>query len=81
MVFVDHVGKLFERINANEPAACDKRSRHNAPRQASVTASFCPRHGNHRVRELSASQGWVLLLLFLPTKKSKNDKGIAGDIG
>jgi hypothetical protein len=27
-------------------------------------ASFCPRHGNHRLRELSAARGWVLLLLF-----------------
>jgi hypothetical protein len=32
-----------------------------------------PRHGNHRVREFSASRGWVLLLLFLPTKKSKKN--------
>ncbi|MFZ2807627.1 MAG: hypothetical protein WA081_04250 [Desulfosalsimonadaceae bacterium] len=37
-------------------------------------ASFCPRHGNHRVREFSASRGWVLLLLFLPIKKSKRKK-------
>jgi hypothetical protein len=27
-----------------------------------------------RAREFSASRGWVLLLLFLPTKKSKREK-------
>jgi len=65
MVSVDHVGKLFERINANEPAGWDKRSRHNASRQATLAASFCPRHGNHWIRELSASQGWVSFVTFL----------------
>ncbi|MFZ2807866.1 MAG: hypothetical protein WA081_05015 [Desulfosalsimonadaceae bacterium] len=35
-------------------------------------ASFCPRHGNHRVREFSASRGGFLLLLFFARQRKVN---------
>jgi hypothetical protein len=73
MVSVDYGGKLFERISGDKSANSNKHYYWQKSRHSTVTASFCPRHGNHRVREFSASRGWVLLLLFLPIKKSKND--------
>jgi hypothetical protein len=75
MVSVDHGGKLFERVNTNEPAGCDNRDRNNS----NPAFHFSQRvfaHATETIgfRELFASQGWVLLLLFLPTKKSKRKK-------
>ena len=40
-------------------------------------ASFCPRHGNHRLREFSASQGQVSFATFLCLpKKSRNKSAL-----
>jgi len=75
-VSVEHGGKLFERLNADEPAGCDKGYRNNnlpaflgdseflpTPRRPEGAGSFPQR------------TGWVLLLLFLPSRKVKMTRG------
>jgi hypothetical protein len=71
---VDHGGKLFERLEVNTPAAGINHIETTHPGEPLHPASFCPRHGNWKGREFSASLGWVLLLLFLSIKKSKIEK-------
>jgi len=75
---VDHGGKLFERTGVDKSVAADKQDRQNQSRHSTLSASFCPRHGNHRGRELSASQGQVSFATFLCLpKKSRNDKELS----
>ncbi|RJP88866.1 MAG: hypothetical protein C4518_10630 [Desulfobacteraceae bacterium] len=62
---MDHGGKLFERINGNEPAGAINGIGQTNPGIPHHKASFCPRHGNHRIRELSASRGRVSFVTFL----------------
>ncbi|RJP86288.1 MAG: hypothetical protein C4518_14290 [Desulfobacteraceae bacterium] len=68
---VEEGGKLFERLNFENLDAFDKCFRTNHSRHIDLPASFCPRHGSQMVRGFSAAQGGLLLLLFLPVKKSK----------
>jgi hypothetical protein len=71
---VEHGGKLFERINANEPAACDKRYRNNNLQAFHGDSEFLPTPREPSGQGVFRIAGWVLLLLFLPTKKSKRKK-------
>jgi hypothetical protein len=68
---------LFERVNDNEPVYFDKRDmqknlRHFTFNSDQKASTGCPRHENPQGREYR-STGWVLLLLFLPIKKSKRE--------
>ena len=80
LVSVEHVGKLFERLKIDQLDAFEKFIRPNHSRHTDRTASFCPRHGNQRVRGFSAAQGGLLLLLFLPIKKTKQPPAKAGGL-
>jgi hypothetical protein len=61
---VEKVGKLFERINGNEPANLDKWARQKGLAFKTLKASFCPRHGSHQFREYR-STGWASFVTFL----------------
>jgi hypothetical protein len=65
MVFVDHVGKLFERIEATN--LMDKTNDIETTLSAKplYQASFCPRHGNHWVQGAFRIAGLGSFVTFL----------------
>jgi len=77
MFSVDHGGKLFERIEANALPVMK-----NAIETTIRSNHYCKRVFAHATENIGAGSfpqrtGWVLLLLFLPTKKSKNDRRLS----
>jgi len=74
-VSVDHVGKLFERIEANTQAAEIKHNETTHSGSPIQPASFCPRHGNLNAQVAFRSAGRISFVTFLwPSKKSKTKK-------
>jgi hypothetical protein len=72
------MGKLFERENGSGPVCFDKRERQRNLRHSTLTATKKLKPAAHATEATgsgtTAAQGWVLLLLFLPIKKSKKEK-------
>ena len=75
VVSVDNGGKLFERINANEPAGFDKCYRRNKSRISTSLSEFLPTPRQPPGQGAFRSAGRVSFVTFLcPSKKSKDDR-------
>jgi hypothetical protein len=70
MVSVDHAGKLFERIEIGTLDSGEKQYINNNTGIPPRSASFCPRHGNHRGQGAFRSAGPGFFCYFsLPAKE------------
>jgi hypothetical protein len=77
VVSVDHGGELSERINADEPAGCDKRYRNNNPPAFHGDSEFLPTPRKPSPQGAFRSAGRISFVTFLcPPKKSKSEKEV-----
>jgi hypothetical protein len=80
MVSVGEGGKLFGRLNTNERLTYDKFSRRDKLRLSILPATKKLKLADPATKSIrsgiTAAQGGLFLLLFLPTKKSKRGKPI-----
>jgi hypothetical protein len=75
MVFVDHVGKVFERIEATNLMDKTNDIETTLSAEPPYQASFCPRHGNHRIQGAFRNRRAGFFCYFsCPSRKVKEEK-------
>jgi hypothetical protein len=72
---VDHAGKLFERINADNFSIIQKVIGTRAIGAPLSPASFCPRHENPNTQGAFRSAGRISFVTFLWTSKKSKENG------